>query len=445
MYSNEIQALLEKLGIKAGDAIAISSGGESEEGVLMPRSDAGDNSVIVIKRKDGYNIGLRYNKEMKITKQAAGAGHFEFPKADTKTDGSLNNIALLYTGGTIGSKVDYTTGGVYMLTKPEELLHEVPELKEIVNIDVQNLMSIASEDMTYPEWQKIAEGVVKAFDNGARGVIITHGTDTMHYTSAALSFMLQDLKGPVVITGAQRSSDRGSSDAFLNLICAAHLAANSNVAEVGICMHKTSSDQTCIMIRGTKVRKMHTSRRDAFRPINSSPIASVDRKGKIEYKSEYKKMAAHGNRTTAMTGFEDRVALVKAHPNSNPDILDYYVGKGYKGIIIEGTGMGHVPSSTSKNGYSWLDHIKNATDKGVVVGMTSQCIYGRVNSTVYRNLRLAASAGAVYCEDMLPEVAYVKLGFLLGNYKATDAKEMLNTNIAGEITARTEFEPEFTE
>ena len=445
MYSNEIQAILDSLGIKPGDTIAISNGGESEEGVLMPRSDAGDNSVIVIKRKDGYNIGLRYSKDMRITKQASGTGHFEFPKAITTTNGSLNNVALLYTGGTIGSKVDYATGGVYMLTKPEELLHEVPELKEIVNIDVQNLMSIASEDMTCLEWRKIAEGVVKAFDKGARGVIITHGTDTMHYTSAALSFMLQDLNGPVVITGAQRSSDRGSSDAFLNLICSAHLAANSNIAEVGICMHKTSSDQSCIMIRGTKARKMHTSRRDAFRPINSSPIASVDRNGRIEYKSEYRKMPAHGTRTTAMTGFEERTALVKVHPNSTPEILDFYVEKGYKGIIIEGTGMGHVPSSTSKEEYSWLGRIKNTVDKGVVVGMTSQCIYGRVNPTVYRNLRLAASAGAIYCEDMLSEVAYVKLGFLLGNYKAEAAKEMLNTNIAGEITARTEFEPEFTE
>ena len=445
MYSNEIQALLEKLEIKPGDTIGISGGGDSAEGVLMPRSDAGDNSVIVIKRKDGYNIGLRYSKEMKITKQTSGAGHFEFPKLDTKPDGSLSNVALLYTGGTIGSKVDYMTGGVYMLTKPEELLHEVPELKEIVNIDVHNLMSIASEDMTYLEWQKIAEAVAKAFGKGARGVIITHGTDTMHYTSSALSFMLRDLKGPVVITGAQRSSDRGSSDAFLNLICSAHLAANSNIAEVGICMHKTSSDQSCIMIRGTKARKMHTSRRDAFRPINGSPIASVDRRGEIEYKSEYKKMVPHGNKTTAMTGFEERVALVKAHPNSNPDILDYYVERGYRGIIIEGTGMGHVPSATSKKEYSWISHIKSATEKGVVVGMTSQCIYGRVNSMVYRNLRLAAAAGAIYCEDMLPEVAYVKLGFLLGNYKSEAAKEMLNVNIAGEITTRTEFEAEFAE
>lgn len=440
MYGKEVSAALEKHGIRAGDTISITIGSERFEGVLMPRADMGDSSILVIKRKDGYNIGVRYRKGAAIERLSQGRGEFSFPRADAKLSKGLPGVGLIYTGGTIGSKVDYHTGGVYMLTKPEELLFEVPELQDIANVDVSDLMSIASEDMTPAEWKLIGEEVAKSLNAGARGVIITHGTDTMHYTSAALSFMLQGLNAPVVLTGAQRSSDRGSSDAFMNLICSARLAAESDIAEVGICMHSTSSDIECSFIRGVRARKMHTSRRDAFRPINNDPIALVSPTGPIKYASEYRKASPGAKKRAVLHGkFEEKTALVKAYPNSDPGIIDYYVGRGCKGIVIEGTGLGHVPVSPSRKELSWINSIKSAVDSGVVVGMTSQCLYGRVNPTVYRNLRIAAAAGAVYCEDMLPEVAYVKLGFLLGSHSTAKAAQMLNVNIAGEISARTEY------
>ncbi|MCL4404650.1 Glu-tRNA(Gln) amidotransferase subunit GatD, partial [Candidatus Marsarchaeota archaeon] len=351
---------------------------------------------------------------------------------------------LIYTGGTIGSKLDYKTGGVYMLLKPEELLYEVPELAGIADIEVEPLFSISSEDMSYHEWQKIAERVAEARKEGFRGVVVTIGTDTMHYASAALSFMLNGIGMPVVLTGAQRSSDRGSSDAFMNLYCSVVLAAKSDIAEVGICMHKNSSDDECGFILGTRARKMHTSRRDAFRPINSEYIATVSYKGEIKYgKSNYRKL--NGEKQAALkTGFDKKVALIKAYPNSDPEIISHYAEKGYKGIIIEGTGLGHTPVSTEHEGYSWLPEIKKAVEKGVIVGMTSQCLYGRVNPNVYRNLRLLSGSGVVYCEDMLPETAYVKLGWLLGNFKSADAKRMLSKNVAGELKDRSLYE-EFLE
>jgi len=256
-----------------------------------------------------------------------------------------------------------------------------------------------------------------------------------------LSFMLNGLNAPVILTGSQRSSDRGSSDAFMNLICSMHAAAKSNIAEVAICMHESSSDIYCSIIRGTKARKMHTSRRDAFKPINNKPIARISRKGEIEYISEYNKIKEDSNnKLRLLTGYEPKVALVKAYPNSQPEIIDYYLSKGFKGIIIEGTGLGHTPVSTLHKEYSWLEHVKNAVDSGMIIGITSQCLYGRVNPNVYRNLRLLSNAGAIYCEDMLPEVAYVKLGFLLGNYKKEEAERLLNVNIAGEITKRSEID-----
>jgi glutamyl-tRNA(Gln) amidotransferase subunit D len=439
MYAKRITEFFKSNEINFGDIIKVEAEGISEQGELMPSTEANAENIIILKLKNGYNVGIDFDKA-KITKISKGEPVHEFPKASASASKGMPKISLIYTGGTIGSKLDYKTGGVYMLLKPEELLYEVPELAGVADINVEPLFSISSEDMAYLEWQKIAEKVYEAKRSGSRGVVVTIGTDTMHYASAALSFMLAGIGMPVVLTGAQRSSDRGSSDAFMNLYCSAVIAAKSDIGEVGICMHKSSSDDECGFIRGTKARKMHTSRRDAFRPINSDYIASVSSDGSIKYgKSEYIK-AAKGNAPKPMVGFESKVALVKAYPNSDPGIIDYYVSKGYKGIIIEGTGLGHTPVSTEHEGYSWLPNIKRAVEKGLVIGMTSQCIYGRVNSSVYRNLRLLSSAGVIYCEDMTPETAYVKLGWLLGNYKKEEASKLLPENLVGEISSRSLYE-----
>ncbi|MGC8669722.1 MAG: Glu-tRNA(Gln) amidotransferase subunit GatD [Candidatus Micrarchaeia archaeon] len=435
--------ILKKMGINAGDRIKISSEKQKIllEGELMPATENNAEDVIVLKLDNGYNVGIRHAEDIQIKKIFEGKRNFEFPILEKPSSSeNLPRIQLLYTGGTIGSKIDYKTGGVHMLLKPEELLYEVPELEGIANIKVRQLFNVASEDMSYFEWQEIAKKTAEALNEGVHGVVITTGTDTMHYIAAALSFMLQKVNAPVVLTGAQRSSDRGSSDAFFNLACATEIAAYSDIAEVGICMHTTSSDSRCSFIRGTHARKMHTSRRDAFRSINDKPIAYVNADMKIEYTGNYTKVSDQKERIEPLTGFEDKVALIKAYPNSDPGIIDYYIGKGYKGIIIEGTGLGHTPVSTEHEGFSWLPQIKAAVENNVIVGMTSQCIYGRVNPNVYRNLRLLSKAGAIYCENMLPETAYVKLGWLLGNYKADKARELLNKNLVGEISKTSDYD-----
>lgn len=437
-YSEKILKALAKEKLEVGDKMELSSGDFNIVGELMPKTEVGDPDTYVLKLDNGYNVGIRNNADSKIKLISKGTGAPKFASATVKTKEGLPKVAMIYTGGTIGSKVDYKTGGVYMLIQPGELLNEVPELGEMANMEIRHLFSIASEDISYLEWQRMAEEVESAFDAGARGVVITMGTDAMHYTAAALSFMLKDLGGPVVITGAQRSSDRGSSDAFFNLSCAVKIAAESDIAELGICMHNSSSDDKCAFIRGTKARKMHTSRRDAFRPINDRAIAYVDSALNIKYNNDYKKVGASKKKTQAVTGFEPKVALIKSHPNFDPEMIDAYVEKGIKGIIIEGTGLGHVAASSVHKEYIWLGHLKKAIGKGVVIGMTSQCLYGRVHPDVYRNLRLVSNLGVVYCEDMTPETAYAKLAWLLGNYKADEARKLLATNIVGEIKGRTE-------
>lgn len=439
MYSREIESLLQKKGIVPGDTISVVSNRKTFEGILLPRPEFGDQSALVLKLKNGYNIGLKISRNARIKKLEQAKEEFAFPRVELKRREGMPNVTILSTGGTIESKVDYVTGGVHMLVEPEEMLAQVPEILDVANFKVVSPFRMASEDLLYKNWQEMARAAAKALSE-SHGVIITHGTDTMHYTAAALSFMLRGLNGPVVLTGAQRSVDRGSSDAFMNLVCSAHMAARGNVAEVGICMHSSSSDDFCNFLRGTKVRKMHTTRRDAFRPVNSGPIARIDPSGSIDYVGEHKRRRESDGELHAMLGYEPRVALLKFYPNSDPDIIDYYIDKGYKGMIIEGTGMGHVAVAPQDEKYSWLGHIKRAVDAGVIVGITSQCLNGRVNGNVYRNLRLISGTGAVYCEDMLPEVALVKLGFLLGNHKRGEAAKMLNKNIAGEISQRSEVD-----
>ncbi len=439
MYSEALEKIFHSEDIHLGDTVKLTVKGKNYEGILMQRPESGDSSIVIIKLKNGYNIGVKFSKDSTIKKIRGGAPMVSEGKG-LKFDGSLGRVELLYTGGTIGSKVDYLTGGVHMLTKPEELLDSIPEIAGIANIRLRQLMSIASEDISYLEWQNIAKSAADSFNDGARGILITHGTDTMHYTSAALSFMLKNLSGPVVMVGAQRSPDRGSSDAFMNMVCGAHIAANSDAAEVGVCMHASSSDDFCNFIRGTHVRKLHTSRRDAFQAVNNKPIARVGTGGRIEYLSNYKRASGEREKVNAVVGFDPKVAMIKVHPNSDPDILEYYHGKGYKGAIIEGTGLGHAPVSTEHKQFNWLGGIEKAVDDGMIIGMTSQCVNGRVNYKVYRNLRLIKNAGAIFCEDMMPEVAYVKLGWLLGNYRKDEAAKMLPQNLVGEISKRSEVD-----
>ncbi len=448
MYSEKLSGLLNKSRLSIGDRVKIEKAGHVYEGLLMPKS-AGDAESVVVKLDNGYNIGIKiHNGQVNIEKSArpepkAVKEEEEFELGKIKKslvkisfDPKKPKISLIATGGTVASRIDYRTGGVAALEDPREFLHNVPELAEIVNIE--NLLrpfTKMSEDMGYKDWVEIAKITARELNSGAKGLIITHGTDTLHYTAAALSFFLRNLSKPVILVGSQRSGDRGSSDAGVNLICSAH-AAISDIAEIGICMHGEPNDSFCLLNRGTKVRKMHTSRRDAFRPINELPLAKIWPNGKIEKINKGYKKRTDGKVELDVL-FEPKVAILKVHPNSEPKIIDLLVGEGYKGFVIEGTGLGHVPTFAEK---SWIETIKKHSQKGIPFVITSQTIYGRVNPHVYTNLRiLFQEAGAIPGEDITTETAYVKLGWVLGHTKDLGIiKQMMLTNYAGEISERTE-------
>ncbi|MCX6777526.1 MAG: Glu-tRNA(Gln) amidotransferase subunit GatD [Candidatus Micrarchaeota archaeon] len=418
------------------------------EGMLMPRGD-GDPECIVLKLSNGYNIGVEY-KGQKIGLVKKGGKVATVTANKASHDSKKKTISILAVGGTIASKVDYRTGGVVAAYSADELIAAVPELAEIANIRGRLIMQVLSEEMRFEHYAKIASEVAKEIEAGADGVIILHGTDTMGYSSAALSFMLQNLPVGVLLVGAQRSSDRGSSDAAMNLVCAARFLVGSDFAGVGVCMHGSLEDDFCLVHSGTKVRKMHTSRRDAFRSVNVKPIAKIGyENGKIEMLGEsYAKKNKEKTKTKLKLAnkFEDKVALVKIFPGMHAKQLGYFAENGYKGLVIEGTGLGQMPVNDDKiasENSRIFEVVRRLVADGCVVVMASQCIYGRVNMNVYSTARELEKIGVIGAGDMHPELAYVKLKWLLGNYSGGEAKKKMNENLVGELEPRTEVEKDF--
>ncbi len=432
----KVEEFMKAHNLEVGDLImVVKREGEKRltfEGIVMPPYELSPGKTLTLKLDNGYNIGVLIEaiEKVEIIEKASGRPKMEFREVLPKREG-LPNVRVLGTGGTIASRIDYKTGAVHPAFTAEELAKAVPEIFEIANITPELIMNILSEDMRPEYWRRIAEEVARALNEGEDGVVIAHGTDTMGYTAAALSFMLQNLTKPVILVGAQRSSDRPSSDAAMNLTCAVKMAT-SDAAEVMVVMHGETSDTYCLAHRGTKVRKMHTSRRDAFRSINDIPIAKIW-KDRIEFlRNDYRKRSEGEVKVDGR--MEEKVAILKVYPGISGELLDFLVDRGYKGVVIEGTGLGHVPQD-------FIPHVQRAVEEGVSVCVTSQCLYGRVNLNVYSNGRKLLKAGVIPCEDMLPETAYVKLMWVLGHTDdQEEVRQMMLKNYAGEITPYTRFD-----
>lgn len=420
----KLLASSSKLGqAKPGDMIKLSLVKKEYKGTLLESHD--EKGIVLLKLDSGYNIGINKKDilEIKVLKKAIEKKE----EPELKKDREKPNIAIVVTGGTISSELDPKTGAVKSLTSPEKLFRFYPGIFRKANLlKVEVPFMKSSENITFHDLQKIARTAARLLnDSNIRGIIITHGTDTLHYTSAALSFFLQNLNKPVVLTYSQRSIDRASSDAALNLECSA-IAALSDIAEVIVVGHATIDDDYCYALRGTKTRKLHSSRRDAFKPVNAGPLAKITKESFIPL-SNYRTRIKGKVKTDLK--FEKKVALVKVYPSQTPEILDYYLRKKYKGIVLELFGLGHVP------GKNWIKKLKEIRRKGVVVCAAAQTIYGRLDPLVYSNGRELLKSGLIFLEDMLAETALVKLGWVLGHKDwKNKVKEKMLENIAGEFS-----------
>ncbi len=418
--------LLSKHGVSVGDTIRVSTEDDEMSGVLMPRYESASEDYIVVKLKSGYNTGIQASKIKSMTKLPKSESAAPAKASEIVENKNLSKIALISTGGTIASKIDYRTGGVHAALSASELYQSVPELASHVSIDPEVLLSEYSENLKPEHWTMISEKVAEKVKSAKyRGIVISHGTDTMHYTAAALSFALQGLPIPVVLVGAQRSSDRPSSDAALNLLGATVFAAKSEYAGVFVAMHAGTSDDAIACHVGTRVRKNHTSRRDAFESIDATPVALVRNNSVEMQKSEITLVKRSTGTLAAKTKFNERVALLKYHPGFDPKMIEYTVRAGYRAIILEGTGLGHVSKGC-------FPALKKAVDAGLMVCMTSQCIWGRVRMSVYDTGRDLLDIGVVPLSDTISETAAVKAMWVLANTK--DAKKAMQENLSNEIS-----------
>ena len=431
-YHGEVLQRLRKSKAKIGSIIRLTSkSGEVFQGTLIPRSEYSDPTHVALKMKNGYNIGISLDRTEKLEVMGEGEKpHFTKPSPPANHAG-LPKVAIVSTGGTIASRVDYRTGAVQPALTAADLASVVPELSSIAEIDTHILFSEYSENIGPIHWKGMAEEVSKRITNGADGVVISHGTDTLHYTAAALSFALANLPIPVLLVGAQRSSDRPSSDAASNLTGAVALAARADVAAVGVAMHRDLSDHIVVAHRGTRVRKCHTSRRDAFKSINSNPLASYDLKtGQIEVNNEAAKRDK-SRKLVLKSRFDQHASMIKFYPGMNPSTIDSAISAGARGLVLEGTGLGHVSGHL-------FDSVKKASKQDIPVFMTSQAIWGRVDMNVYNTGRDLLSLGVTPLEDMIAETAIVKLMWVQAQTKsAGKIREMMLQPIAGEITSRT--------
>ncbi len=442
------------------DTVRVTSkDGDTIEGLLLPSYEEG---VLLIKLDSGYNIGVKQEDVRRIAVLEKAEEKKKSASERTEENPKLPTITILHTGGTIASRVDYRTGGVHTAFSPEDLLQMFPELKAIANIDSELIAQMWSDDLRFVHFSLIGKKIEQHIrkEKGTRGIIIGMGTDNLAVGAAALAFIVEKTPVPIILVGAQRSSDRGSSDAAMNLLCAAEFIVKTDFAGVAICMHERSADKSCVILPATKTYKLHSSRRDAFKAVNAEPIARVNYEiadatktdtAKINTKKIEFRQKNYPKRSTVppviKPKMEEKVGLLKIHVNMFPEQFELFAN--YKGLVIEGTGLGHtpgqVPNPEAEIHRQIYPALKKVIDSGCIVVMTTQCLFGGVNMNVYDKGRDLLNLGVIAGKDMLANTALVKLSWLLANYPKSEVKRLMGENLRGEINEQLGFKEDVLE
>ncbi|MCD6659791.1 MAG: Glu-tRNA(Gln) amidotransferase subunit GatD [Lentimicrobium sp.] len=428
-YKGAALELLKRFNVRVWGQAEVNTSRGLFKGTILPRSENDDDKHVVMKIATGYNVGIDIATVLDMKETGYKKANYKIPEKEFPYTQGLPKVKLIGTGGTIASRLDYRTGAVIPAFSPGELYGAVPELAQICNLTTEKVFAVFSENMAPDNYKKLAVAIGKEIENGVDGIVIGHGTDTLHHTAAALTFMVQNPPVPIVLVGSQRSSDRPSSDAALNLMHACTTAGHGDIAEVMVCMFGPTSDEYGFLHRGTRVRKMHSSYRSTFRTLGDTPLATVTRKGVQPIKKEYNHRRKDRN-VTILPYFEEKVAIVYYYPNMQPDIIDSLVENGYKGIVIAGTGLGHVNKPL-------YPAIERAHAAGVHMYMTVQTLWGYAHMFVYDTGRDLMAKGIVPAANMLPEAAYIKLGWALGQTNDhEEVKRLMLTPVNDEITPR---------
>lgn len=413
-------------------------------GLVLPFMN---QDFITLKLDNGYNAS--YTIDGIVSWESLGSSPLQ-QKPDNQGAAAfakdLPRVRLIHTGGTIASKVDYKTGAVIARFEPEELVAELPELTNIAQLETFKIGNMFSDDIRPQHWNHIVNATKQAFDEGCRGVVVAHGTDTLHLSAAAVGFAWagrgEKAPGPIAFVGSQRSSDRGSSDAPENLLSAVYWAAHGEApcGDVGdstvVIMHHTSNDGECVVLPGMSTRKLHSSRRDAFQAVNAQPLATISYDGSDCSHTTtvaYSEAIVAGGRKVAtnVNGFLPHLKILQfiAGPYLHGEHIEATVKDGCDAIIIHGTGLGHLPIEDSmgdapENQNLWRTLVR-CVNREIPIIVCNQCIFGPVNMNVYSKGREQQKIGLLgHGIAGAPDTVAIKAHWLLSNNLS------LNENIA---------------
>ena len=416
------------------------------EGTVLPPAGEG---LTTLKLVNGYN--LSYPREDVLDIEFLGdAGEGVVQKdSQFEEDESLPEILLIHTGGTIASKVDYDTGAVTAKFEPNELLSSIPELGSIARIRVHMIGNMWSDDLRPRHWNRMIAASHEAFRDGYAGVVVTHGTDTMHISSAAMSYAWSGdggrPPGRIAFTGSQRSPDRGSSDAAENLISAVYWAAHGPEVtgyrdSAVVVMHDGGSDGRCAVLPGCASRKSHSSKRGAFRSVNQEPVAYVALGADGPRIEDDRSVVSEREVADGPILFDEGCSIheLVAGPHLSPGLLEAVIETAPDAMVIRGTGLGHIPildplGDSPENG-GVADALSAAVEKGIPVIVTAEAVHGPVNMNVYAKGRNQRSIGLIGHGSMCPPgSAVVKLHYLLSKgLDINGVREAWEADLVGE-------------
>jgi glutamyl-tRNA(Gln) amidotransferase subunit D len=413
-----------------GTFVQLKTATQSFSGMLLPQ----ESEVVVLKLNSGYNIGIL--PQHILSCEIDNSAKKTLPKKEITSpsqSADLPTVALLHTGGTIASKVDYTTGAVVADFDPASLLELFPELASLAHIKSTFLGNMFSDDFRFGHFNTIIRAVKEQLDAGIKKIIVTSGTDFLHYLSAGLSFAFKETAVSLLVVGSQRSSDRGSSDAGMNLVCATQFLVHTDFQGVGICMHASSSDDVCHILPGVNARKMHSSRRDAFKSINTKPLALVDYASKKV--TLLQELAARKTTDNTVVLYDEslKIGLCYSHPQMYAQELLAY--KDFSAVVLAGSGLGHFPctaiDSLTEEHKAIYAAIQKLAETFPVV-MSTQTLHGKINLHVYTQGRRIQEAGVLgNYSAMTPETTFMKVAHLLSAGSKDFEKELM-TNFVGE-------------
>ncbi len=324
-------------------------------------------------------------------------------------------VIIIHTGGTIGM-VQGKDGVLRPLQNPEMLLHSLPELADIAELELRVPFNLDSSNVQPSHWLQLA-GIVRAEQNNCDGFVILHGTDTIAYTAAALSFLLADVMQPIILTGAQRPLCMLRTDARTNLTDAIELATR-DIPETAVLFNNT-------LWRGNRTQKISSNRYSAFHSPNYPPLGQLGLH--VTLNREY--MRRERQNFFPTPHFETKVLCLKLHPGFTATLFDILPPANFKAVLLQGFGAGNIPLHPRL--LQWLEaHSK----RGLTIAIASQSPRGCVDLSLYEGGRAAQACGAISCRDMTIETSLVKMMLLQGTRSdRAEIEQLFTTALAGEL------------